>query len=315
LVLWERYIEYRAARRALREDAALAIATIPTYNAESATFEEFEEYEESVKSEVSEVSEISTESEESAKSVVTEQPANAVEPLTEEERGRLTWITRIFPKYTLLTLLYCLLTFVLIPVIIYTLSYIPFMMVPGPGHGLKDVVTYQKHIYEYHKNLHATHPFSSSWYEWPMMLRPIWFYQGHFLPEGKLSSIISFGNPLVWWPGFIAVLVSFFVVFRRKDKKLRMLLIAYSSQYLPWILVPRLTFIYHYFAMVPFLVLILTYYIKDFMEDHPAKKKWVYGYLAAVLLLFIIFYPLLSGAVISKSYSFWLRWLPGWNYF
>ena len=106
-----------------------------------------------------------------------------------------------------------------------------------------------------------------------MMLRPIWYYQAKLMPQGMLSSIVSFGNPLVWWPGFIAVLMSFYVAITRKDKLLRMLLIAYCSQYLPWILVPRLTFIYHYFAMVPFLVLILTYYIKEYLEAGSASQK------------------------------------------
>ncbi len=236
-------------------------------------------------------------------------------PLGEEEKSRLMRIVCLFPRNAFLTLSWCLVMFVAVPLVIYGLSYIPFMLVPGPGHGLKDVITYQKHIYEYHKNLVATHPFSSAWWEWPMMLRPIWYYQGHFLPDGKLSSIISFGNPLVWWPGFIAVLASFYTAFRRKDKHLAVLLVAFCSQYLPWILVPRLTFIYHYFAMVPFMVLCLTYFLKDLMEDYPDKRKWVYGYLTGVLLLFIVFYPLLSGMVIPKDYSIWLRWLPGWNFF
>jgi dolichyl-phosphate-mannose-protein mannosyltransferase len=120
----------------------------------------------------------------------------------------------------------------------------------------------------------------------------------------------------VWWPGFIAVLMSFYLAFKRKDKLLRMLLIAYCSQYLPWMLVPRLTFIYHYFAMVPFLVLILTYYIKDYLEQGPLqRRRWVYGYLAAVFVLFALFYPILSGMIIPAKYSFFLRWMPGWNFF
>jgi dolichyl-phosphate-mannose-protein mannosyltransferase len=288
LSLLERFSEYRSARRLLR-------------------LEEAQESNSDIHSHAG------------LESVPSKEPKRSVEaalkPLTPEQRNQLQHILKSFPKSTFLTLAWCVLTFVIIPVVIYALSYIPFMMVPGPGHELKDVVTYQKHIFNYHKDLVATHPFGSSWYEWPMMLRPIWFYQGPLLPEGRLSSIISFGNPLIWWPGFIAVLLSFYVAFRRKDKKLRLLLIAYCSQYLPWILVPRLTFIYHYFAMVPFLILILTYFIKDFIEDHPTKRKWVYGYLAAVLLMFVIFYPLLSGLEIPKAYSAWLRWLPGWNYF
>jgi dolichyl-phosphate-mannose-protein mannosyltransferase len=294
LTLLERYKEYRRAHQRLRSDAAY-VTVLPMEPANLANEEE----------EASEPLELDSAAVEGVKH----------QRLSDEERNALQRMVRVFPKYTILTLAWCLVTFVLIPAVIYFLSYIPFMMVPGPGHGWKDVITYQKHMYEYHANLHATHPFSSSWWQWPMMLRPIWYYQGHLLPEGKLSSIISFGNPLVWWPGFLAVLLSFYTVFRNKDKRLRTLLIAYCSQYLPWILVPRLTFIYHYFAMVPFLILILTYYIQVFIQGKSNRRKWVYTYLAAVVLLFVMFYPILSGLVIPKSYSYLLRWLPGWNFF
>ncbi|MDR6554545.1 glycosyltransferase family 39 protein [Paenibacillus qinlingensis] len=236
--------------------------------------------------------------------------------LSGEESTKLQRVQKLFVRNTLLTILWCVLMFVIVPLGVYTLSYIPFMMVPGPGHQLKDVVTYQVHMYKYHKDLVATHPFSSPWWEWPMMLRPIWYYQAKLMPPGMLSSIVSFGNPLVWWPGFIAVLMSFYIAIKRKDKLLRVLLVAYCSQYLPWMLVPRLTFIYHYFAMVPFLVLILTYYIKDYLEQGSLhKRRWVYGYLAAVFVLFALFYPILSGMIIPSKYSFFLRWMPGWNFF
>ncbi|MGG1514370.1 phospholipid carrier-dependent glycosyltransferase [Paenibacillus oryzisoli] len=275
--LWERYMEYRFAKKLLRRADSEEALAYETPEAEAMVLEE---------------------------------------RLTPEESMQLQHVKRRFVPGTIWTLLWCVLTFVLIPVTIYTLSYIPFMMVPGPGHGLKDVVTYQVHMYKYHKDLVATHPFSSPWWEWPMMLRPIWYYQAKFMPAGTLSSIVSFGNPLVWWPGFIAVLFSLYMVFINNDKRLRLLLIAYGSQYLPWILVPRLTFIYHYFAMVPFLVLILTLYIKQFLEQGPPKRRqWVLVYLGGVLLLFFLFYPILSGMIIPAKYSFFLRWLPGWNFF
>ncbi|OCT10632.1 hypothetical protein A8709_22580 [Paenibacillus pectinilyticus] len=281
--LWERFREYQFARRLLREDRQEVLET--EAGAEAVVEDSVEENAEN-------------------------------ERLSVAETAQLQRVQKLFVRNTLLTLLWCVLTFVIIPAGVYTLSYIPFMMVPGPGHGLKDVVTYQKHMYDYHKNLVATHPFSSPWWEWPMMIRPIWYYQAKLMPTGMLSSIVSFGNPLVWWPGFIAVLLAFYTAITRKDKMLRMLLIAYCSQYLPWILVPRLTFIYHYFAMVPFLVLILTYYIKDYLEKGPVhKRRWVYGYLVAVFVLFVLFYPILSGMIIPAKYSFFLRWMPGWNFF
>ncbi|SDN26872.1 Mannosyltransferase related to Gpi18 [Paenibacillus sp. yr247] len=296
LSLLERFSEYRFARHVLREADSQESSSVQIFEGTNHIY-----IDEPVSKQLS----------------ATPAEAEAVQlSLTETERTRLQLVQKLFVRNTLLTLLWCVLMFVIVPLGVYMLSYIPFMMVPGPGHSLKDVVTYQVHMYKYHKDLVATHPFSSPWWEWPMMLRPIWYYQAKLMPQGTLSSIISFGNPLVWWPGFIAVLFSFYLVFKRKDKKLRMLLIAYCSQYLPWILVPRLTFIYHYFAMVPFLVLILTYYIKEYLEEGPLhKKRWVYGYLFAVFALFAIFYPILSGMIIPSRYSFFLRWLPGWNFF
>lgn len=238
------------------------------------------------------------------------------QPLSNEEYALLEKVSRSYWKPTLLTLNWCILFFVIIPVVIYVVSYIPFMMVPGDGHGLKDVVSYQKHMFNYHSKLEATHPFGSPWYEWPLMITPIWYYSGKFLPEGMLSSIVSFGNPLVWWGGLVALLASVFTVFKRKHRPLLIVLIGFASQYLPWVGVPRLTFIYHYFAMVPFLALMLAYFIGKWTEQSKERKWLAWGYLAAVFLLFLMFYPILSGMVIDSGYSAsWLRWLPTWNFF
>ena len=53
------------------------------------------------------------------------------------EISRLQLVQKLFVRNTLLTILWCVLMFVIVPLGVYTLSYIPFMMVPGPGHGSK----------------------------------------------------------------------------------------------------------------------------------------------------------------------------------
>lgn len=232
------------------------------------------------------------------------------------DRAYLEKAASTYWRPTIATLAWCLLFYIAIPVTIYVMSYIPFMMVPGDGHGLKDVISYQKHMFSYHSELVATHPFGSPWYEWPFMVTPIWYYSGKFLAEGTLSSIVSFGNPLVWWGGLVALIATIYCAIKYKKRELIVLLIAGASQYLPWVGVPRLTFIYHYFAMVPFLCLMLAYFIGKWM-DKSKELKWIaWGYLAAVFLLFLMFYPILSGMVIDSNYSAtWLRWLPTWNFF
>ena len=93
------------------------------------------------------------------------------------------------------------------------------------------------------------------------------------------------------------------------------MVIGFLSQYLPWVLVPRSTFIYHYFASVPFIILatvLLLNYLRT-RAPRASRPVWI-GYLAIVLLLFIGFYPLMSGAPVSRDYAMLLRWFNWYNF-
>ncbi|MCD1261140.1 glycosyltransferase family 39 protein [Paenibacillus athensensis] len=221
-----------------------------------------------------------------------------------------------FPRQFLIVIGVCLVMFVAVPAVIYVLSYIPFMMVPGPGHGLPEVVSYQKFMFNYHSHLVATHPFASTWWQWPIMSKPMWYYGGAPADPSHISSIVALGNPAVWWVGTIAVFIAAALTFRRKDRMMLVVLIGLAAEYLPWVGVPRLTFIYHFFASVPFLIFCITYVIKIGIEQGAFTKKAVYTYLGAALLLFLMFYPVLSGMEVSRSYaSHFLRWFSGWIFF
>jgi dolichyl-phosphate-mannose--protein O-mannosyl transferase len=85
----------------------------------------------------------------------------------------------------------------------------------------------------------------------------MWFYSGSgYLASGMISSISCMGNPAVWWFGLFAILfIAVRACWQRRSGRLDLfLLIGFASQYLPWVLVPRSTFIYHYFASVPFII-------------------------------------------------------------
>jgi Gpi18-like mannosyltransferase/predicted membrane-bound dolichyl-phosphate-mannose-protein mannosyltransferase len=223
-------------------------------------------------------------------------------------------IIETFQPSLVKTLAWCLLFFLAVPGVIYVLSYLPFMLVPGPGHGLYDVFTYQKHIYDYHKNLVATHPFSSTWWQWPIMEKPLWYYGGQ-VAAGKTSLIVALGNPAVWWVGIPAIISTLWIGVRKKDKRVLFLFIAMCANYVPWMLVARLTFIYHFFAMLPFLIFCIVYVIRHLKEKYPSgfMNKIIYGYYAAVFLLFLVFYPILSGVIVNRSYvTHFLTWFKSW---
>ncbi|WP_052310060.1 glycosyltransferase family 39 protein [Paenibacillus senegalensis] len=221
-----------------------------------------------------------------------------------------------FPGYAWATMAWCSLFFVVIPVAVYALSFLPIMLVPGQEVSVAKLVQYQLDMFSYHSGLVATHAFGSPWWEWPFIARPIWFYSGQsLLPADQVSSIVSMGNPAIWWPGTLAALVTAAWLVKGRSKGMLVVVVGFASQYIPWMLVPRLTFIYHYFAMVPFIILVLTYWFKRGMEANPRLNYAVYGYVGICIALFAWFYPILSGMTISKTYASLLKWFQSWHFY
>lgn len=204
--------------------------------------------------------------------------------------------------------------FILIPACLYLLSYIPYLLVPG--YSLRSILRLQVSMYRYHHDLVATHPFASPWWEWPIMARPIWLYKGEGLPKGYISSIVSFGNPALWWIGGITVLFALATPVFLKKQGVLWVLVAFFSQYVPWMLVPRITFIYHYYGCVPFLAVLLGLFFAWLEEENPRARVWRWALLFGAVGLFVLFYPILSGAVVSRAYvARFLRWFPSWTFF
>ncbi|MEN3203721.1 MAG: glycosyltransferase family 39 protein [Atribacterota bacterium] len=204
--------------------------------------------------------------------------------------------------------------FLFVPVLLYFLSYFPYLLVPG--YSFRDLLRLQVSMYRYHHDLKATHPFASPWWEWPIMARPIWLYKGEGLPKGYISSIVSFGNPALWWVGGIVVLFALVTPAFLRREGVSWILVAFFSQYVPWMLVPRITFIYHYYGCVPLLAVLLGIFFAWLEREHPSAQVWRWVLLCGAVGLFVLFYPILSGAVVSKAYVLrFLRWFPSWTFF
>ena len=230
-------------------------------------------------------------------------------------------------KNLIITLAFCVLFFIVIPVLIYYFSYYWLLRPEGvrtfgdmlSSERVNRVIELQKSIYGYHAGLGGdTHYFRSPWYQWPIIWWPMWYYSGTgFMPEGMISSISCMGNPAVWWFGLAAIL---FVTVRmcwvrRASRKDVMVVIGFASQFLPWVIVPRSTFIYHYFASVPFIICASALLLDAIRKKNEKAFSAVSGgLLAAALILFAAFYPLESGLPCSRDYAKYLRWFKWYNY-
>ncbi|HXV26450.1 MAG TPA: phospholipid carrier-dependent glycosyltransferase, partial [Candidatus Paceibacterota bacterium] len=175
------------------------------------------------------------------------------------------------------------LSLVAAPLIVYTASFVVhFALLPksGPGDAfmsqsfqatlqgsryaqegedwppinlLSMVVELNAEMFRSNQRLTATHPYSSAWYTWPFMTRPIFYW------VGDMSRIYLLGNPVVWYGSTAAVVLALWFLVRRfrREQVLAVLVGAYALNFLPFIGIGRVMFLYHYFTALVFAVLVL----------------------------------------------------------
>ena len=211
---------------------------------------------------------------------------------------------------------FCLLFFVLLPCLIYYFSYLPYGAAKGlspfSGEYLRLVLDNQRFMFQYHAGIVAEHPYSSRWYQWLLNIRPILYYLEYF-NDGTRSSICAMLNPALCWAGFLSVFVLLYTVFFRRDRLAAFILVGFLAQLLPWVFISRLTFAYHYFPSSVFLVLALGYVFALMRDNRRRYLPYVLGFTGVSLLLFALFYPVLSGRPVDDLLSSrLLQWLPTW---
>jgi len=203
--------------------------------------------------------------------------------------------------------LMCVLVFIVIPAVIYVVSYIPQVY---EGSLIKAVVDSQKLMFNYHSQLKAEHPFSSPAWSWPVVMRPLWAYMdGEAGAYGLTGAINIMGTPVIWWLGLAAVLAT--IVWALTERKFKEIFISvsYLTQYVFWLFVPRIAYIYHYFASVPFMILAICFWVGK-------AQRWTgIALIVAAAVLFAAFYPILSGIRIPLEYAKWLVWNGNWIIF
>lgn len=250
-------------------------------------------------------------------------------------------------KQTFRLFLFCFLFFIVLPVIMYILAYIPTVEKYAQMGYTDKTITWNEnglsigygytgllartarntnYMITYHKNLVAEHYYSTPWYEWPIMWMPLLAANDIYSYPDIVSSVSYIGNPLVWWTGIPCVIYTFAQAIigifnsrkvlseqkRARYLQAQFLIIAYLASYIPWFAVSRITFIYHYLPCALFTIIMMGYTIRDIISAKQNYKTAVATYLALTIIMFFIFFPVISGLPVSKEWGLHLRWLPDW---
>jgi dolichyl-phosphate-mannose--protein O-mannosyl transferase len=194
--------------------------------------------------------------------------------------------------------------FVAAPLCIYLASYIPYFCA---GYGWRDLAQLQFAMWSYHHNLGATHSQSSTWWQWPWIGRPVWFFLHHTADGFRV--IYAMGNPLLWWAFEPSLAWVFARWLRQRRLDDAVILLGFGGSWLPWAFVGRVTFLQYLLPAVPFGAMAVATVLEDLARRFGRRGRLLgYAYAVACLAVLVNFYPFWSGTLVTHEQLDSHRW-------
>lgn len=166
-------------------------------------------------------------------------------------------------------------------------------------------------MYDANKTLDATHMYGSKWHTWPLMLKPIFYWQS--APEAG-HYIYFLGNPFIYWLGTLSIIsLIFYSIFRKQNRKIALFILAgFLVNFIPFIFIGRVMFLYHYEAALIFSIMALVFLLDQIFSDR--KKIIVCSSIIGVCLVtFLYFSPLTYGTYLDEGGLDARMWLSSWR--
>jgi len=176
--------------------------------------------------------------------------------------------------------------------------HVPYMM-------WEKIVEIHQKMFDANKNLQTGHSYGSAWYNWPMMEKPMSYWVKHIRGQGSAKVMLQ-GNAAVF---ACTSLVTLFMIVgvvctwtRWDDTSLAdpqrqsclwasWLLFGYAINILPYILVTRVCFFYHYAPSLLFAMLLSGLAVDKYLP-HVERAMVVGGVLSCCLFFFVSNAPL-----------------------
>jgi len=169
-------------------------------------------------------------------------------------------------------------------------------------------------MFDRNTKLTQPHDYSSKWYTWPVLKRPIFYWDKTVEPDHPTRSYIYLiGNPFIYIGVLAAVAITLWRLARRKlNSRLGLFLLGgYALNTLPFIFIGRVMFLYHYLAALVFGILLIAFIIDSFSEYH--RKTVALTVVTLSLAFFIYFSPLTYGLPIFVEKEFFYFWFQSWR--
>ena len=213
------------------------------------------------------------------------------------------------------------------------LVYLAFWL-PELSHNGNTLMDKHSQMISYHfdNTDQKPHPYSSPWYTWPLMIRPI----AYFFDSGTtinldgtstpiFTAIHLFPNPMLNFLSLIAVILLTFKWIEVISKSISgrkvmeeiylisIILFGFYANFIPWAVASRSTFIYHYQPAACFSFMALAFLLYRLTTKNKIESLFLY-YASLILILISAVYwlPLQLGLEISSESFYSRMWFDTW---
>jgi dolichyl-phosphate-mannose--protein O-mannosyl transferase len=185
-------------------------------------------------------------------------------------------------------------TMLTIPLLAYLALWIPHQIM------VKSSDFYETHILslKFHKEAaEVNHPSNSKWFQWILLYKPIPFVSKQIGETYRY--VLSFANPVIGYGSTISIIAligrKYLIRIDKTYKDLiNFCIINYLTNLLPWSLVRRGVFLYHYLPSYIYGMMALSLII-SVLDDKFPKAKIVILFTAASLGIFWFYMPIYYG--------------------
>ena len=216
----------------------------------------------------------------------------------------------------------------LLPFIFYLILWVPDIL-----HNEMTFSDKHSQIISYHfdNTDQKAHPYSSPWYTWPFMIRPIGYFfdsetiiNAQGLSTELFKAIHLFPNPALNFLSFISIILLTFKwidiftksINRKAQEEIypvSLILIGFYANFLPWALASRSTFIYHYQPAACFAFMALAFLLYRLINKGTiANMSLYYASLVLILVSGLYWLPLQLGLEISSKSFYSRMWFETW---
>jgi dolichyl-phosphate-mannose-protein mannosyltransferase len=182
---------------------------------------------------------------------------------------------------------------------------------------VRETIKLHRTMLDANYNLTATHPYASTWWTWPLMLKPVFYWQG-----ADNAALYFIGNPVVWWGAAVltgmALLGFLYRVLQAGGffggaplslgtYRLWIPWLGFIITLVPLTRIPRALFMYHYLSPLLFSILISILYLDRWL---PANKRRTVAVLGAVVASvgWLLVSPITYGFTVSTWWHSLVQW-------